>query len=166
MAAMIKCKVCGADIAKSAKTCPHCGAKNKGGAGKVILAIFLIFLGLSILGSIVGSPSGEKSSTGSNAVQTLNNAASSQKLEEVSAPVVSTGEYGNKTITGSLRNVSGKTISYVQITFALYDADGAQIGTAVANINNLTADSVWKYSATPLTMDDWVTFEQTEIDSW
>ena len=26
---LIKCKSCGADIAKSAKTCPQCGAKNK-----------------------------------------------------------------------------------------------------------------------------------------
>ena len=26
---MVKCKTCGADIAKSAKVCPSCGAKNK-----------------------------------------------------------------------------------------------------------------------------------------
>ena len=26
---MVKCKVCGADFAKSAKSCPNCGAKNK-----------------------------------------------------------------------------------------------------------------------------------------
>lgn len=26
---IINCKACGAEIAKSAKTCPHCGAKNK-----------------------------------------------------------------------------------------------------------------------------------------
>lgn len=29
MEKMKKCKVCGADIAKSAKACPQCGAKNK-----------------------------------------------------------------------------------------------------------------------------------------
>ena len=26
---MTTCKACGQEIAKSAKTCPHCGAKNK-----------------------------------------------------------------------------------------------------------------------------------------
>ena len=26
---MVKCKTCGAEIAKSAKTCPKCGAKQK-----------------------------------------------------------------------------------------------------------------------------------------
>ena len=105
-------------------------------------------------------------SSGQNAVQAINNAASSQKLVEVVAPAIATGDYGIKTINGQLKNVSGNTLSYVQITFALYDKDGAQIGTAVANINNLTADSIWKYSATPLTMDEWTRFEQTEIDSF
>lgn len=28
MAELIKCKVCGADIANTAKSCPHCGAPN------------------------------------------------------------------------------------------------------------------------------------------
>ena len=29
MSKLIKCKTCGGEIAKTAKTCPHCGAKNK-----------------------------------------------------------------------------------------------------------------------------------------
>lgn len=29
MAKLVKCKTCGAQIAKSARTCPHCGAKRK-----------------------------------------------------------------------------------------------------------------------------------------
>ncbi len=37
MSKMKKCKVCGENIAKSAKTCPHCGAKNKPGAFRVFL---------------------------------------------------------------------------------------------------------------------------------
>ena len=40
-------------------------------------------------------------------------------------------------ITGSIKNNTDKQYSYVQVTFNLYDADGAQIGTALANINNL-----------------------------
>ena len=37
--------------------------------------------------------------------------------------------------------------SYLQIEYNLYDADGAQIGTALANINNLKAGGTWKFEA-------------------
>ena len=46
MAKLVKCKACGNDIAKSAKVCPHCGAKNKrgGGCGVVIVALLVIVI--------------------------------------------------------------------------------------------------------------------------
>lgn len=48
---MIKCKVCGAEIAKSAKVCPSCGAKNK---KHTVLAVVLIILGILLLASAFG----------------------------------------------------------------------------------------------------------------
>ena len=39
------CKTCGAQIAKSAKKCPSCGAKNKSGKSLVKTLIPLIILG-------------------------------------------------------------------------------------------------------------------------
>ena len=52
MAKMIYCKTCGAQIAKNAKTCPHCGARNKKhGFLKILLAVI-------ILGGIGGAVSG------------------------------------------------------------------------------------------------------------
>lgn len=49
---MISCKSCGAEIAKSAKTCPHCGAKNKQHKG---LGIVLVILGVLIfIGALSG----------------------------------------------------------------------------------------------------------------
>lgn len=46
MAKLVKCKACGNDVAKSAKVCPHCGAKNKrgGGCGVVVVAVFVIIV--------------------------------------------------------------------------------------------------------------------------
>ncbi|WP_139298934.1 FxLYD domain-containing protein [Pseudobutyrivibrio sp. ACV-2] len=67
-------------------------------------------------------------------------------------------------IKGSLKNTTGRDLTYAQITFALYDDDGAQIGTAVANINNLEKDGIWKYSATPMTMESWSQYKLTDID--
>ena len=170
MAKMVKCKTCGADIAKTAKTCPHCGARRRAGIGRGILGTILLIIGIFIIiGALVGnsgSSSSSLSSSGQNAIQEVNNAASRMKLEEAEAPQITTGDFGVKTIRGSYKNISGATITYAQVTFALFDKDGAQIGTAVANINNIAKDAVWKYSATPLTMDEWVSFQFSEIDSW
>ena len=177
---MVFCKKCGARISKKAKVCPYCGTRlKKSFVGRVFLGIFAAILILIILGVVLGqsnSPnnstdstivsSGSSSSSGENIIQAFNNVTSKSKLEEITPPEIGTGDFGNKTINGSLKNISGKTLSYVQLTFALYDSDGAQIGTAVANINNLTADAVWKYSAAPLTMDDWTSFQLTETTSW
>ena len=50
-------------------------------------------------------------------------------------------------ITGTLTNNKDTDVSYVQIEYVLYDADGAQIGTALANTSNLKAGGVWKFEA-------------------
>ena len=62
-------------------------------------------------------------------------------------------------ITGTLVNNTDEDKSYLQIEYNLYDADGAQIGTALANINNLKAGGTWKFEATsmekPEDVADW-----------
>ena len=47
-AGMMFCKVCGAEIAKSAKACPHCGAKLKAGSG-CLTSIFRFLIAPIIL---------------------------------------------------------------------------------------------------------------------
>ena len=56
MAKLVKCKTCGNDIAKTAKVCPHCGAKNhrSGGCGVIIVAL-LILLAIGYIGKSTGS---------------------------------------------------------------------------------------------------------------
>lgn len=46
---LVKCKSCGEMIAKSAKTCPHCGAKRK----HSVFGIILIIIGVCILLGII-----------------------------------------------------------------------------------------------------------------
>lgn len=57
---MTKCKTCGADIAKSAKVCPACGAKQK---KHIALGIILAIIGLSIIGAALGKNSPQKVGT-------------------------------------------------------------------------------------------------------
>ncbi len=49
MSKLISCKSCGKEIAKSAKSCPHCGAKQKPGCFRIALAVFLIFIGIGLV---------------------------------------------------------------------------------------------------------------------
>lgn len=57
---MTKCRACGADIAKSAATCPRCGAKNKKGHPILTLFLILFILGAVAAAGQTGSPSKEE----------------------------------------------------------------------------------------------------------
>lgn len=67
------------------------------------------------------------------------------------APSTSFGKWTNKEynsfITGRVQNKSEKTVRYAQISFNLFDDSGAQVGTAMANINNLAPSGIWKFEA-------------------
>lgn len=60
----VKCKTCGTEIAKNAKSCPKCGAKNKKG---FLLKIILGFIGFIIL-VVIFAPSEDEKPT--NAART------------------------------------------------------------------------------------------------
>ena len=51
------------------------------------------------------------------------------------------------TITGRIRNNTAHSYGYVQVTFNLYNTAGEQVGTALANVNNLEPGTVWKFKA-------------------
>lgn len=59
-----------------------------------------------------------------------------------------TGDDYSVTISGTFTNNSDHEVSYVQLTYRLLDADGNQLGTALANTNNLAAGGAWKFEAT------------------
>ena len=57
---MTTCKACNKEIAKSAKTCPHCGAKNK----KPIFTKWWFWLiVVVVIGVVAGAGSGSDSNT-------------------------------------------------------------------------------------------------------
>ena len=58
-----------------------------------------------------------------------------------------TGDEFSVTISGTFTNNSDAEVSYVQVSYRLLDAEGAQIGTAYANTNNLPAGGTWKFEA-------------------
>lgn len=58
------------------------------------------------------------------------------------------GDEFSVTISGVFTNQTDEDLSYIQLTYTLFDADGAQIGSAYANANNLAAGGSWKFEAT------------------
>lgn len=54
MKKLIKCKTCGAEIAKKAKTCPRCGAKQHQGA-YIAISIIVVFVIIVAIGIAVGN---------------------------------------------------------------------------------------------------------------
>ena len=57
MAKLKQCKACGAEISKSAKSCPKCGQKNAGGCLKTLLIGIGILVIIGALGSLLGDKS-------------------------------------------------------------------------------------------------------------
>ena len=45
---LVQCKHCGEMIAKSAKTCPHCGAKNKKPTALIVVLIIAVLIFVEI----------------------------------------------------------------------------------------------------------------------
>lgn len=51
-------------------------------------------------------------------------------------------------IKGVLKNTSNRNWSYCQVEFAIYDINDYNLGTAIANINNLRSGDSWNFEAT------------------
>lgn len=103
-----------------------------------------------------------------NTTQTgTNSTVETNQTQEKFTLVDSEGNYDGFAyyVTGTIKNNKNKQYSYVQVTFNLYDADGAQIGTAMANINNLEANGTWKFKALGVT-EEVASYKLAEITGW
>jgi len=76
-----------------------------------------------------------------------------------------TGQYGNEYVAGTIKNNDNKEFSYVQVTINEYDASGAQIGSTLANVDNLEAYGTWKFQA-PVLDSKAVSFKVKQITGW
>ena len=143
--AMKKCKECGEEISSSAKKCPKCGKDQRNFFMKhPVLYTILILIVIAVASSSGSSDTG-------SATTPMTGTTTSTVQEDFTLQDGHTGssdEYGmSYTIEGSIKNNTNKQYSYVQVTFNLCDADGAQIGSALANINNLEANGLWEFKA-------------------
>lgn len=50
-------------------------------------------------------------------------------------------------VKGTAKNISKKNFSYASVEFIIYDSAGNNLGTALANINNLQSGDTWQFEA-------------------
>lgn len=80
-------------------------------------------------------------------------AASAAKKAEADKPKLELIEQGTESgslggyVTGTVKNNTDKKYGYAQVEINLYDSAGAQIGSTLANTNNLEAKGTWKFKA-------------------
>ena len=96
--------------------------------------------------------------------QEISTKKSEAQYEFTEKPKLVYEDYTNK-IVGIIKNNSGSDKGYIQISFTLYDADGNNIGTALANTNNLKDGGTWKFEAIALE-NDVKSFELDEVSGF
>jgi hypothetical protein len=163
----LKCPICGQDYNPSYPHCPYCaaaavtsgrkvavgaGPKKQSASGCVSLVVvaIILFFGLQFLSSLSACSSNV---SGSDSDLTLQSSGWTH------------GQYGNRTVAGSVVNSTNRTYAYAQVQINLYDAGGAQVGSTMANVNNLAPGAVWKFEA-PVLEDSATRFEVTKISGF
>lgn len=139
------CKECGSEVS-SKGVCQKCGKDQRNFFVKHKVITFILIL--VIIGTIVGTNGGNKTNNDSAKTTSSTTSTKQEKFTLQDGHTGTTDKYGmSYTIEGTIKNNTDKQYSYAQVTFNLYDSDGAQIGTALANINNLEANGIWKFKA-------------------
>lgn len=132
--------------------------KRKKPIGKIVLGVVIAFLAIGVIGSMTGNGStGDGNSENSTAVSDDAGEKEQPKKEEqkqdpytITEETADTSNSFDYAVTGILTNNSGRDAGYIQVTYNLFDADNNQIGTAMANTNNLKAGGTWKFKASSL----------------
>lgn len=131
------------------------------------LAIASLVINIIAIVVVLATQSAYSSAIDEAVVDTSDGTAESQNVTEANANASSGEQAGNQvdasqysitdetlsgdsysaTISGTFTNTSGKELSYVGVTYNLYDSGGNQIGNAYANTNNLADGGSWKFDA-------------------
>lgn len=161
--ALIKCKECGNEISTKAEACPKCGAKIKssGFGTRILKGIAIFFLGSFILG-IFASISNSVNGTPGAQNQAIGIPDPSSEDFTVSNLHIKNDGIGNGVIAGTITNNTSKSFSYAQVEINLYDKSGAQVGSTLANVNNIEPNGKWKFEA-PVFQDNAASYKVAAV---
>lgn len=72
------------------------------------------------------------------------------------------GEFNIRSVVGTVKNTATKTYGYVQVSINLYDSAGKQVGSTMANVNNLEPGVSWDFEAV-IIEDNVTTFKVMDV---
>ena len=129
--------------------------------GKIVLGIIVVLVIVGAVGSMGGN------STDSSASDSAEEQKEPQEPYTIADEAEDTSNQFTYKITGTLTNNTDKEKSYIQIEYVLYDADGNQVGTALANTNHLKAGGSWKFEALGTVSPDQVaSWERSDVSGF
>lgn len=113
---------------------------------KRYITLIVIILALLVLGC-AGSNSGNTSTTSSDNSQQVKTQAVEQPATTEPLTILDSKityeEIGGYTVTGTAK--ANKDLSYAEVTSKCYDANGAVIGSYIANMQNLKKGETWNF---------------------
>lgn len=154
---MAKCKICGAQIAASAKVCPSCGGKQKKPVYKQIwFWVVLVLVVAGVIGSVSSGSDREGSANQSSAADNLSSAAAAKDpASSSSAPsvfdgdcgITATAEIGPNMINFpelkiDITNTTDKEIAAIKFYIVPYDVYGEQLTGPLAENGLITDNSI------------------------
>lgn len=120
---MTNCKACGKEIAKSAKTCPHCGAKNKK-PPIGCLAVIVLFLLIGAFSSSGGDDIPETTGPNESISQSQPTESNDTSVESTTTPIATTDPVVTTTpadtATMGEKNALKHAISYLNFSAFSY----------------------------------------------
>ena len=138
--------------------------------GKIILGIVVVLIIVGAVDSMGGKSSDSSTGDASKPAEASQQAEEQQEPQEpytIADEVEDTSNQFAYKITGTLTNNTDKEKSYIQIEYVLYDADGNQVGTALANTNHLKAGGSWKFEALGTVSPDQVaSWERSDVSGF
>lgn len=149
---MTTCKACGQEIAKSAKACPHCGAKNKKPIFKkwwfwAIIVVLVIAIGTSGNGGDKENATNNNSNNNTSVDSTTNN--NENKNDKVEEPAKTEYYVGDILEDGNTKIVFMSSGDYTEENEFMQPAKGKKyiyLQFAFENISKTTDTSISFYS--------------------
>lgn len=138
--------------------------EGKRGVGKIVLIVVVALVVIGAIGSMGGNGGTNQAATGDETRTSEQQPAEQTEPYTISDEQLDTSNGFAVYINGTLTNNTENEVNYIQVEYNLYDADGAQVGTALANTNNLKAGGTWKFEAVGTASPDEVaSYERVDV---
>ena len=125
-----------------------------------IVAVVIV-IAASIHGGEDTTNQTKQSATPSSTEQKVQPAQAEKPKYEILEQKITKEQYV-RYVAGKIKNNSGTERGYLQVEINLYDKDNNQVGSTLANVNNLEKDGIWTFKA-PILEDEATSYKIKDV---